>query len=494
MHIVWIIAMLQNQLIKLFNLITEFFTPWLEVSIFSGEQALYCWHALSVHKQDAALPKRVTDGVFIEILANGKKVKTQYISYQDHELGAILLRFRFDMTWFATGFEEIQRFMAQIQTLAQLDTPPWEVTADQQIEYFLTTRSLSLGALTRLEKRELILALYEKGLLNYKDSTLWLAQRLNLSRATVYNHLNWAKSVRKIHVHQVDAFSEASFGGNPAGVVLDADNLEEDTMRSLTREMNNAETAFVLRSDVADFKMRYFTPSGQEMAFCGHSTVGALYMLAKEKRLNMRVPGRYQFIAESSAGFIQMGCDISETGEIAVHFCTPEIQLVAASHTHEQIADVLSLPINRVNIKHQLYYEKNNKDLYITVKDLNALEALECDAKAVAKFCKTSDISVICVLTPQTFSSENKIHMRCFAPAVGVKEDLFTGSVIGGLVAYAHKNKIISQNKGTLGIEQGHFLSRPGTVKVHYAFKHGTYEAQVFAKANHFFSTEIQLN
>jgi DNA-binding CsgD family transcriptional regulator len=47
--------------------------------------------------------------------------------------------------------------------------------------------------------------MYEKGLLNYKDSTAWLANRLHLSRATVYNHLNWAKSIRKIHIHQVDA-------------------------------------------------------------------------------------------------------------------------------------------------------------------------------------------------------------------------------------------------------------------------------------------------
>ena len=84
--------------------------------------------------------------------------------------------------------------------------------------------------------------------------------------------------------------------------------------------------------------------------------------------------------------------------------------------------------------------------------------------------------------------------MRCFALMVGIPEDLFTGSVIGGLVAYAHQNKIIKGAKGEIGLEQGHFLSRPGTVRVQYEADKGKYQTTVFAKANHFFSTEIALN
>jgi PhzF family phenazine biosynthesis protein len=265
-------------------------------------------------------------------------------------------------------------------------------------------------------------------------------------------------------------------------------------MRSITREMNNAETAFVLSSENADCRMRYFTPTGQEMVFCGHSTVGALYMLAKEKRFNMNETGAYQFTVETLAGMLQMGCDISDEGNIKVNFTSPVVHLEDTHHTHSVIAETLSIPLSNVNTKHKLYYEKTNKDLYITVKDLKALESIESDPKTVSKFCKINDIAVICVLTPHAFSDENLIHMRCFAPAVGINEDLFTGSVIGGLVAYAHKNKIITQDKGEIGIEQGHFLSRPGTVRVKYTFNKNQYKAQIFAKANHFFSTEIQLN
>ena len=40
---------------------------------------------------------------------------------------------------------------------------------------------------------------------------------------------------RKIQVHQVDAFTRTQFTGNPAGVVLNADSLEDAYARELGR-------------------------------------------------------------------------------------------------------------------------------------------------------------------------------------------------------------------------------------------------------------------
>jgi PhzF family phenazine biosynthesis protein len=208
----------------------------------------------------------------------------------------------------------------------------------------------------------------------------------------------------------------------------------------------------------------------------------------------MHGPGLYQFNVETLAGNLLMGCDISEEEEVEVRFCSPHIELIPSSHSHSVMAKLLGMPLSLINIKHPLYFEKTNKDLYLTVKDLKALELIECDTKALAKFCKSNDINVICVLTTHTFAPENHIHMRCFAPAVGINEDLFTGSVIGGLIAYAREINILKNEKGEIGIEQGHFQKRPGMVRVKYHYHKGQYETEVFAKANHFFSTEIQLN
>jgi trans-2,3-dihydro-3-hydroxyanthranilate isomerase len=66
---------------------------------------------------------------------------------------------------------------------------------------------------------------------------------------------------------QVDAFTDHPLGGNPCAVVFGADDLTPDQMQAVAREMNLSETAFVRRSDQADFAVRYFTPS-QTHLFC----------------------------------------------------------------------------------------------------------------------------------------------------------------------------------------------------------------------------------
>ncbi|MBS0287802.1 MAG: PhzF family phenazine biosynthesis isomerase [Proteobacteria bacterium] len=482
--------MIKNQLLTVLKAQAQWLAPWLEITVFGENNAVWQFGtAFCASKQDGE--PQLKEGTFIETLSNAKKVKTHTLSLRDNELGKVTIRMRFDITWISNGFFELKQFINQ-EDLGE-KSQGWEASAIEAIQYFIKSKKLKFGALSRLEMRELILNLYEKDLLNYKDATKWLANYLSLSRATIYNYLNWAKSVRKIHIHQVDAFSDKPFAGNPAGVVLDADNLDVETMKSITKELNNAETSFVLPSSIADVKMRYFTPLGLEMSFCGHSTVGALYMLAKEKRLKMNQPGIYQFSVETGAGVIPMGCKVLPEGEISVNFQSPEIKLAQSDITHQEVAEILDIPENHVNFTHALYYEKTNKNLFITVNDLKSLEDIESSPKTVSKFCKDNAIHVICVLTPQAFSSENQIHMRCFAPLVGINEDIFTGSVLGGLIAYAHKNKIIKENEGEIGVEQGHFLSRPGEVRVQYKVKKNQYTVQVFAKANHFFSTQIVL-
>ena len=86
----------------------------------------------------------------------------------------------------------------------------------------------------------------------------------------------------KIQVHQVDAFTRQPFTGNPTGVVLNADALSEPQMLAIARELNNAETAFILAPDGPDHSVRarFFTPR-IEAGFVGHATVAAQYVLSR---------------------------------------------------------------------------------------------------------------------------------------------------------------------------------------------------------------------
>src|SRR5262252_3442526 len=89
---------------------------------------------------------------------------------------------------------------------------------------------------------------------------------------------------RKVQVHQVDAFTRKPFTGNPAGVVLSADSLDDAEMLAIARELNNADTAFILSPDGSDHEVRakFFTPR-VEAGFVGHATVAAHYVLSRRR-------------------------------------------------------------------------------------------------------------------------------------------------------------------------------------------------------------------
>ena len=66
-----------------------------------------------------------------------------------------------------------------------------------------------------------------------------------------------------IKLYSLNAFGKVIDGGNPAGVVLDADQLSENQMRQIAKKAGFSETAFVQKSDKADFKVQFFTPNNE---------------------------------------------------------------------------------------------------------------------------------------------------------------------------------------------------------------------------------------
>jgi predicted PhzF superfamily epimerase YddE/YHI9 len=69
--------------------------------------------------------------------------------------------------------------------------------------------------------------------------------------------------------------------GNPLGVVLDGAAVAPDRRQALARELGFSETVFV--DDAERGAIRIFTP-GAELDFAGHPSVGAAWLLARERR------------------------------------------------------------------------------------------------------------------------------------------------------------------------------------------------------------------
>ena len=81
-------------------------------------------------------------------------------------------------------------------------------------------------------------------------------------------------------VYQIDAFTDIPFNGNSAGVVY-SDDLNKEEMQLIAREINVSETAFISKSQEADFNLRWFTPS-VEVKLCGHATLASVHFLVQK--------------------------------------------------------------------------------------------------------------------------------------------------------------------------------------------------------------------
>ncbi|MFI5343340.1 MAG: PhzF family phenazine biosynthesis isomerase [Chlamydiales bacterium] len=483
--------------IQLARHLVDLFYPLVESTLFDAEGSIQeILNAFSTLKEDQTCDVKnfQASKPFHELLVVGRSVRC--LIYPLHKGKEVVgyLRLRYDLTHFKNLQEQLNLLVqAEIAFSNQGTTDLWKESIDQIIAHYHAENKINIQATTAKQKRELISRLQSKGLFDFKESSAYVASKLQISRATVYNYLKTAANFRKVHIHQVDAFTSEKFGGNPAGVVLDADDLEESDMRKIARELNLSETAFVLASDQGHFQMRYFTPTGHEIAFCGHSTVGALYMIAKERRFGIKRSGDYKFDVETPCGVLKMEVAIDDQEEIRVAYETPVIKLRQFKMSHEEIAKAAGFELDLVDQSFPVMYEETNKDLFIVIRSLEDLKKIDCDSKSFTQFSKQHDIVALCLLSPEAFDQQNQFHIRCFAPLVGIPEDPFTGSVLGGLTAYVDTFGLLPKGTNSFRVEQGHFIERPGVVRVEFSKNRGNYHANVFAQAVHCFSTEINL-
>ncbi|MBS0621794.1 MAG: PhzF family phenazine biosynthesis protein [Verrucomicrobia bacterium] len=298
--------------------------------------------------------------------------------------------------------------------------------------------------------------------------------------------------MRLFKVHQVDAFTNVLFGGNPTTAVLDAEQLSEEEIRQLAQELGPLETAFVFPSEVAEFRLRYFTRKGIELPFCGHSTVGALRAIEWERRLSAENQERYAFQIETQAGIFPVGIDLTRPEGIIFTLRIPGAQLESCLVPLDELLKVIDVLPTQVDGERPLLIDRTSKCLYLTASSLESLGALSVDLPAFSRFCLEQGIMSLCVLTPRTFHPHYHVHARVFAPTIGIEEDPFSGSIQAGLAAYLRQEKMIPLTQKRIVSEQGHFLGRPGHVEIEVI--EGTpFLVQLYAEAVHVFETLIEL-
>ena len=263
---------------------------------------------------------------------------------------------------------------------------------------------------------------------------------------------------KKIDIYQIDAFTDKPFSGNPAGVTF-ADGLTADEMQLIAKEMNLAETAFLGKSNKADYHLRWFTPA-VEVELCGHATIASLHFLNENKLLN---EGQ-EITFDTRSGVLK--CRF-ENGKYFMQI--PIYSVKEFTEGKDEILSSLGIDKKDLNENVPLLLAENAY-LYINIKSLKALHELKPDYKELKKLNSKGKECVV-VYTLDTVDRGSFAHSRFFAPYYGIDEDPVTGSMNGPLMQVLIKAGFIKGGGKELNytFEQGDVLGRRGRVGVRYS-------------------------
>jgi len=253
----------------------------------------------------------------------------------------------------------------------------------------------------------------------------------------------------------VDAFTDEPLAGNAAGVVPAADDLSAAQMQAIAGELGASETAFLHRSDSADRRVRYFTPS-TEVDLCGHATIASHAFLREDGTI-----GDGAYTLATNVGVL----DIEIGGEwVWMTQNDPEIRTVDLDT--ERVADALDIdPAAIADVDLPMARSSTGLPfLIVPVTFLSVLGECEPDMAAIETLCETVDATGLYAVTFDTLTADATAHGRMFAPLAGIPEDPVTGTASGAVGGYLREFEAIEAE--AMAFEQGHFVDRPGRVAV----------------------------
>ncbi|MDA3930915.1 MAG: PhzF family phenazine biosynthesis protein [Prolixibacteraceae bacterium] len=215
--------------------------------------------------------------------------------------------------------------------------------------------------------------------------------------------------MKNLTLHQVDAFAESPFTGNPAAVVIMDEWIPDITMQQIAMENNLSETAFIVFQNNR-YNIRYFTPLN-EVELCGHATLASAFVIFNiEKQSTSKITFRTQKRGDLF---------VSKEGDLLI-MDFPADQYVKIK-IPENIESKLGIsPIEAYWGLNDLMLVFENED---QIKNMNPnFELLkEIDARGILITAKGDTMDFV---------------SRFFAPLEGINEDPVTGSAHTTLIPY----------------------------------------------------------
>jgi len=271
---------------------------------------------------------------------------------------------------------------------------------------------------------------------------------------------------KDITVRIINAFSIQNRGGNPAGVVFDADDLSQQDKQTIAAMGGFSETAFVSQSAVADFKLEFFTPTKQ-IPHCGHATIATFTYLYKQGKIRDQnssketVDGNRKILFRNGLAFME---------QRAPAFIAPE----------EDVPFILeSLGITMPDLQPEArptICNTGNSFLLVPLKEEALLEHLRINTEMVYSLSAKYNLIGFYVFSRSQKQPEVDGTCRMFGPFYGIQEEAATGMAAGPLACYLYQHN--TKKKNHFLIEQGRYMnpSSPSHIHVHLETSHENIE------------------
>lgn len=264
-----------------------------------------------------------------------------------------------------------------------------------------------------------------------------------------------------MQVFLVDAFSAVPGKGNPAGVVLAAEQLDAGSMQQIAAEVGASETAFLWSLQPGLWQNRFFTPR-REVAICGHATIATFYLLHRQQRLAAGQPQLQRTLAGDLT--VTVAADASSDQPVIwmdldqPAFSTPACPLV-------ELLAALGLDEGDLEPRWPLAVAQQNR-IFLPLRSLQRLLDLRPELARLAQLSDGYGWRGVVPYALETLSADCRTHLRHFAPAAGVAEDPVTGTSNGYLGVLLQAAGVFPAGSWSYTAEQGQAIGRDGRVQV----------------------------
>lgn len=249
------------------------------------------------------------------------------------------------------------------------------------------------------------------------------------------------------NLYRLSAFPKTDSGGNKAGVYINADKLSDSEMQEIAKDVGFSETAFVMKSKVADFKVRFFTPTS-EVDLCGHATIATFNLLRDLKIIKEGI-----YTQETKAGILSLDVEKDFV------FMQQPSPIFSEFISVENIRECFSnLEVDQ-RFKPQIV-STGIREIFLPVKNLDVLNKLDPLFEKMTLLARKYNTIGI-----HAFALDDEVdaYGRNFAPVVGINEESATGTSNGALASYLFKYFV---QKNNFVLRQGYSMNQPSEIIV----------------------------